>query len=166
MRSGGHPRENEWLCAQILAEYGIPVAATRVATFKDQKVLIVERFDRAPSADGKWIRRLPQEDFCQVFGKSQLQKYENEGGPGITELMKTLEGSKHATQDRLDLLRTQFLFWLLCAIDRQELQRLHRAGRRVPPHPAVRRPLGVSRPRAWSEQAPSPEGEDGDGRVR
>ena len=42
-----HSVENEWLCAQILAAYGLPVASCAPVTFEDLKVLAVERFDRA-----------------------------------------------------------------------------------------------------------------------
>ena len=38
--------ENEWLCTQIVASYGLPVANCEIASFEDQKALIVERFDR------------------------------------------------------------------------------------------------------------------------
>jgi len=57
--------ENEWLCAQIVREYGIPVAPCRIETFGERKTLVVERFDRQLAADGAWWLRLPQEDFCQ-----------------------------------------------------------------------------------------------------
>ena len=39
--------ENEWLCGRILAAYGLPVAASSLASFAGQRCLIVERFDRA-----------------------------------------------------------------------------------------------------------------------
>ena len=109
--------ENEFLCSRILAAFGIPVAPCEMATFEDQRVLVVERFDRTMSSNGKWIVRRPQEDFCQVFGKPQARKYENEGGPGIIEIVQALAGSAAARADRIDFLRTQFVFWLLCAID-------------------------------------------------
>jgi len=38
--------ENEWLCAQILKAYGVPVADCRIERFEQHKVLVVERFDR------------------------------------------------------------------------------------------------------------------------
>ena len=38
--------ENEWLCARIVAAYGIPVANCEIGEFGASKVLIVERFDR------------------------------------------------------------------------------------------------------------------------
>ena len=75
--------ENEWLCAQIVREYGIPVAPCRIETFGERKTLVVERFDRQLAADGAWWLRLPQEDFCQSTATPPALKYENDGGPGI-----------------------------------------------------------------------------------
>jgi serine/threonine-protein kinase HipA len=109
--------ENEWLCARILAAYGIPVASYAMERFGEQKTLIVERFDRRLAADGTWILRLPQEDFCQATGTSRNDKYEADGGPGIRRIMDLLLGSARAEDDRLDFFRTQILFWMLCAID-------------------------------------------------
>jgi len=109
--------ENEWLCAQIVAAYGIPVAGCKMETFGEQKVLVVERFDRRLAPDGKWIMRLPQEDFCQATATASALKYENDGGPGITRIMELLLGSDRSTEDRRDFMRTQLVFWMLAAID-------------------------------------------------
>lgn len=109
--------ENEWLCAQILSAYGVPAAKCSISTFGSQKVLVVERFDRRMARNGKWILRLPQEDFCQATGASPAQKYESHGGPGIEMIMNILLGSEAPDEDRLDFFRTQVLFWMLCAID-------------------------------------------------
>ena len=109
--------ENEWLCAQILAAYGVPVARCSMARFAGQKALVVERFDRRLSSDRRWIVRLPQEDFCQARGVAPTQKYQSDGGPGIEPIMNTLLGSEAAEDDRRDFFRTQMLFWMLCAID-------------------------------------------------
>ena len=109
--------ENEWLCAQILSAYGVPTAECLMTQFGDQKVLVVERFDRRLAADKTWIIRLPQEDFCQATGVPPTQKYQSEGGPGIDAIMNILLGSEIADDDRKDFFRTQILFWMLCAID-------------------------------------------------
>ena len=45
--------ENEWLCAQIAEGFGLPVARCRMEMFGEQKTLVVERFDRRLSADGR-----------------------------------------------------------------------------------------------------------------
>jgi serine/threonine-protein kinase HipA len=109
--------ENEWLCAKILAAYGIPIANCEIAVFEDQKALVVERFDRMPSSDNSWIIRLPQEDMCQATGTSPLQKYQVDGGPGIASIMDILLGSEQAAQDRINFFKTQILFWMLAATD-------------------------------------------------
>jgi len=122
--------ENEWLCATILRELGLPVPHTEIATFGEQKVLVVERFDRrwhgiegdpyAPgftSPAGAWIARLPQEDFCQATGTSADRKYESLGGPGIPQVLEILARSEHPAGDRLTFALAQLAFWLLAAID-------------------------------------------------
>ncbi|MBC8747613.1 serine/threonine-protein kinase HipA [Paraburkholderia sp. WC7.3g] len=109
--------ENEWLCSQIVAAYGLPVSECEIARFDEQKVLIVERFDRRLSSDATWIVRLPQEDMCQATGTSALHKYESDGGPGIEAIMEILAGSARAATDRRNFFATQLVFWMLAATD-------------------------------------------------
>lgn len=109
--------ENEWLCSRIVAAFGLPVAHCDMATFEDQKVLVVQRFDRALAADGTWWLRLPQEDMCQATGTPPTLKYESDGGPGILPIMKLLGGSEQAAVDRATFFKAQILFWLLGAPD-------------------------------------------------
>lgn len=109
--------DNEWLCLRLLKAYGLDVADARIARFGRQRVLVVERFDRRVAPDGRWLMRLPQEDFCQVEGCSPLRKYENEGGPGLRALFTTLRQSVDAAADMKTLMATQVLFWLLRAPD-------------------------------------------------
>jgi len=109
--------DNEWLCLRLLKAYGLEVADARIATFGRQRVLVVERFDRRVAPDGRWLMRLPQEDFCQVEGCSPFQKYENEGGPGLAALFTTLRQSVNADADMKTLMTAQILFWLLRAPD-------------------------------------------------
>jgi len=109
--------ENEWLCLQILREYGLPAANAEVLRFGKQRVLAVERFDRQMHSSGQWLLRLPQEDFCQVYGVPSHRKYENEGGPGLRDLARILQQSVDARQDLETLLASQILFWMLAAPD-------------------------------------------------
>lgn len=109
--------ENEWLCAQVIKAYGLPVADCAMRQFEDIKVLEVERFDRGWSADGSWLIRLPQEDMCQAMGYPSHMKYESDGGPGIDKILNLLNGSVNARQDKVNFIKAQFIFWLLCAID-------------------------------------------------
>lgn len=109
--------EIEWLSMEITRTFELDVARTEIGRFEDQKALIVERFDRALSRDGSWWIRSPQEDFCQALGVPPAQKYEQDGGPGIRQIMEVLRGSERAQKDRETLFKSQLLFWLMAATD-------------------------------------------------
>jgi serine/threonine-protein kinase HipA len=116
-----HSVHNEWLCAQLLREMGLPVAITDIATFGDETVLAVQRFDRqwveGPKAGNRWIARIPQEDFCQVQGVPSDLKYESHGGPGMASCLQVLRSSVTAAADIRHFLCAQLAFWLLAACD-------------------------------------------------
>ncbi|MFM4965204.1 type II toxin-antitoxin system HipA family toxin [Aeromonas bivalvium] len=109
--------ENEYICTLIAKEFGLPVPHCFMMQVGQVKALAVERFDRRYATDRSWIMRLPQEDFCQVLNVPSARKYENHGGPGITDIMKTLLGSATPEQDRYLFMKSQVLFWLLAATD-------------------------------------------------
>jgi serine/threonine-protein kinase HipA len=109
--------DNEWLCLRLLAAYGLPVPKAEIASFGQQRVLVVERFDRVVSSDGQRLLRLVQEDFCQATGTSPLVKYEAEGGPGLGVLFNLLQQSVDAERDLRTLMASQLLFWMLRAPD-------------------------------------------------
>lgn len=109
--------ENEYLCMMIVREFGLDVPQCSIIEVGDMKALAVERFDRRLSSDGKWIMRLPREDFCQTLNIPSAKKYENHGGPGIKEIMLYLLGSMNAELDRINFMKSQVLFWLLAATD-------------------------------------------------
>lgn len=107
--------ENEWLCAELLRGFGLPIAPCHPAQFGDRKVLVVERFDRVWQ-DSRWIARLPQEDFCQALGISGSSKYEKQGGPGMKEILRILVASNKPA-DGATFVKAQLLFWALAATD-------------------------------------------------
>lgn len=109
--------DNEWLCLRLFKAYGLPTANAHIANFGQQRVLVVERFDRTVSADGTRLFRRMQEDFCQATGTSPLLKYENEGGPGLAQLFTLVQQSQNAAEDLRTLMATQILFWMLRAPD-------------------------------------------------
>ncbi|GAP35413.1 type II toxin-antitoxin system HipA family toxin [Piscinibacter sakaiensis] len=116
-----HSVYNEWLCAQLLRELGLPVATTDIATFDDETVLAVERFDRqwvdGTDTSPRWIARIPQEDFCQVLGRASHEKYEAQRGPGMAQCLQVLRSSRTAPADIRHFLCAQLAFWLLAATD-------------------------------------------------
>lgn len=116
-----HSVYNEWLCAQLLRALGLPVANTEIASFGNETVLSVERFDRqwvgGEAAGSRWIARIPQEDFCQVLGIPPPEKYEAQGGPGMAQCLQVLRVSRTAHADIQLFLCAQLAFWLLAATD-------------------------------------------------
>ncbi|HLP40563.1 MAG TPA: HipA domain-containing protein [Fibrobacteria bacterium] len=109
--------ENEWLCNRVLDSFGMSVAHCEMARFEDQRVLVVERFDRRLAEDRSWWIRLPQEDMCQALETPLGLKYESEGAPGMKDILELLLGSRDSAIDRRTFLKAQVLFWMLCAID-------------------------------------------------
>lgn len=121
MRADMHSSvENEWLCSRIVEAFGLPVAHCGIERFGARKVLVVRRFDRAmqhASTPQEWIARLPQEDFCQALGVPGTLKYEADGGPGMREILRVLDGSTQAAADKAHFVKAQMIFWLLAATD-------------------------------------------------
>jgi serine/threonine-protein kinase HipA len=109
--------ENEWLCARIVAAFGIPIASCEIGEFGASKVLMVERFDRALHSSGKYWLRLMQEDFAQATGTPWHRKYQADGGPGLAAIARILRGSQESQRDLTTLFRAQLLFWMLAATD-------------------------------------------------
>ena len=109
--------ENEWLSMLLARLYGLEVADCEIVATQNTKALAVKRFDRRFVSNNSWIARLPQEDICQALGISSTKKYESDGGPGISVIMRFLLGSDHAEKDRDNFMRSHILFWLLAASD-------------------------------------------------
>lgn len=123
--------ENEWLCGKLLRELGFQTAASEIARFGKQRVLVVTRFDRRwngvtdeeaqrrsfKPTRSTWIARLPQEDFCQALGLPPTRRYESAGGPSIESSLSLLAGSESPDHDQSTFLLVQLSFWLLAAID-------------------------------------------------
>lgn len=80
---------NEHLCLAAARQLGLGAVASRVVSFGDERVIVVERYDRIPRDDGR-IRRLHQEDVCQALGVPPASKYQNEGGPGPEQVIALL----------------------------------------------------------------------------
>ncbi|MGB5510082.1 MAG: type II toxin-antitoxin system HipA family toxin [Woeseiaceae bacterium] len=111
-----HSVENEHFCMRILAELNIPVADTDIVDFDGQIALVVERFDRRWTSDGRLLR-VPQEDCCQALSIQPTRKYQADGGPSMAGMFEFLKGSDDPDYDQLMFLKAQMAFWLLAAID-------------------------------------------------
>ena len=109
--------DNEWLCLKLGNVLGLDCANATIEIFEDQRVLVVERFDRRLSADQKRILRLHQEDFCQALGLPPSLKYESDGGPGAFDVLAVLRQSEQSQKDLDTFLLSLVYFWLLRATD-------------------------------------------------
>lgn len=87
---------NESLCMRLAKRIGLDVAQVETQTVEGIDYLLVERYDRTPSTDKKMAEgsshfvRIHQEDFCQAMGIVSEKKYQNEGGPSITDCFNLL----------------------------------------------------------------------------
>jgi serine/threonine-protein kinase HipA len=108
--------ENEYLCMRLMAAFGLPTARVEMADFAGRRALVIERFDRRWTQDGRLLR-LPQEDMCQATGTPPTLKYESDGGPGLPRLLRLLGGSDDPAADQAALLKATIAFWLLGATD-------------------------------------------------
>jgi serine/threonine-protein kinase HipA len=101
---------------KLAQAFGLPAANVAIADFKDARVLLVERFDRLWTKDGRLLR-LPQEDCCQALSVPPTRKYESDGGPGMPAVLDLLKASDDPDTDRRLFLKAQIIFWLLGATD-------------------------------------------------
>ena len=71
---------NEAFVMKLARATGLEVADVRYAP--EMSAVVVARYDREVQGDGK-MRRLHQNDLCQVIGIGADKKYESEGGPTL-----------------------------------------------------------------------------------
>jgi len=108
--------ENEYYCLKLMAAFDLPVNAAEMEVFGTTKALVIERFDRKHTADGRLLR-VPQEDACQALSCPPSLKYQNQGGPGMVDILNLLKGGDTPAEDQKTFLKAQILFWLIGATD-------------------------------------------------
>ncbi len=108
--------ENEFICNQIAKELGFSVPDIEIITAESgAKALVVERFDRC-FVDGVVSRR-HQEDFCQIFGVPEHQKYQSENNLGVSKIVDVLSLSAERKANNHDFFKFMVLQCLLGATD-------------------------------------------------
>jgi len=105
--------DNEAFCMDLAHAVGLPAARTaKRVTRSGLAYLLVERYDRDVTADP--IGRLHQEDFCQAMGRPSEYKYQQEGGPSISDAVSLLRSSSvRAAHDLITLWRAVVFNWLI-----------------------------------------------------
>jgi serine/threonine-protein kinase HipA len=110
--------ENEHLCQDIAARLGMPAANSSVLAL-DQTYIVVERYDRLPPAEGSsFVRRIHQEDLCQALGLMPGKKYQEDGGPGVAQivtLIRRVSSDPEVDVDRF--LQANMFNWLIGGTD-------------------------------------------------
>jgi serine/threonine-protein kinase HipA len=111
----GHA-ENEHFCLELARALGLPVVDSRIMHFKDEIAIVIERYDRARVAGT--LHRVHQEDVCQAFAIPPTHKYQNEGGPGIRDIVGLLgENSSLPREDVATFLDSVVYNWLIAGTD-------------------------------------------------
>lgn len=111
----GHA-ENEHFCLELARALGLPVVDSRIMHFKDEIAIVVERYDRVSVAG--ILHRVHQEDICQALGIPPTHKYQNEGGPGIRDIVGLLnDNSSLPREDVTTFLDSVVYNWLIAGTD-------------------------------------------------
>ena len=86
---------------RVAKHLGLDVAAVETTEIAGRRLIVVERFDRAVSADGS-VARIHQEDICQALGIPPDVKYEEDGGPSLCRVADVLQSvASPASLERL-----------------------------------------------------------------
>ena len=80
---------NEGFCLALANALKLDTVKAKIRRISDRQYLLVERYDRQVTADGSLLR-LHQEDFCQALAVAPEYKYQNEGGPDLSQAFELL----------------------------------------------------------------------------
>lgn len=94
--------ENEWFSMTLASMCGLKVAECEIAVIGGKRRYLCRRYDRENV--GGVVRRLHQEDFCQVLGIDSRRKYESTGGPGIVDSFRLLREMSLPASDTVEFL--------------------------------------------------------------
>lgn len=97
---------NEAMIMMLARHSKLDVAEVRYAA--ELGAVVISRYDREIGADGR-LRRLHQNDLCQVLGIPSGKKYESEGGPSLKTCFETVLA--HSTQPALD--KKRLIEWVI-----------------------------------------------------
>lgn len=110
--------ENEAFCLALARACELDVAEATIGTAGKRRYLLVKRYDRFTDSQGE-IRRLHQEDLCQLTGHFPSQKYERSStGRGVTlKRMSNAVSDLVSPSARLTLLDAVIFNVLICNSD-------------------------------------------------
>lgn len=110
--------ENEAFCLALARACGLEAAEATIGVAGKRRYLLVKRYDRFTDPQGE-IRRLHQEDLCQLTGHFPSQKYERSStGGGVTlKMMLDALSDLISPAERLKLLDAVIFNVLICNSD-------------------------------------------------
>jgi serine/threonine-protein kinase HipA len=110
--------ENEHLCQDIAARMGLSAAKSYVLQL-DEPYIVVERYDRLPPRSGeRFVQRVHQEDLCQALGLMPGKKYQEDGGPGIAQIVALIRRVSSAEEHDVErFLRANIFNWFIGGTD-------------------------------------------------
>ncbi len=110
--------ENEAFCLALARACGLETAEATIGVTGRRRYLRVKRYDRFTDPQGE-IRRLHQEDLCQLTGHFPSQKYERSStGRGVTlKMMFDAISDLVSPAERLKLLDAVIFNVLICNSD-------------------------------------------------
>jgi serine/threonine-protein kinase HipA len=111
--------ENEHLCQDIAKRLGLFAARSFVLTLQGIAYIVIERFDRIPPAKGSaFVRRVHQEDMCQALGLLPGAKYQQDGGPSVSDIVALIRRvSSNPTADIDRFIDANAFNWLIGGTD-------------------------------------------------
>lgn len=89
---------NEHICMTALRKAGLRAATTQFRDFEGQTALVVTRYDRGRTADGRLVR-IHQEDMCQALSVFPQKKYEANKGPRAADVVRLLRDNSGERAD-------------------------------------------------------------------
>ena len=102
------------------------VIKSEVVQIGDLQTIVVARYDRVrmkgrqrlplDAAGGK-VYRIHQEDMCSALSVHPANKYQHQGGPGIKQVMRFLEGSGSPDTDRERFMRACAFNYVIEGVD-------------------------------------------------
>jgi serine/threonine-protein kinase HipA len=110
--------ENEAFCLRLARACGLDTAEATIGQASTRRYLLVTRYDRFSDGEGQ-MRRLHQEDFCQLTSRFPSEKYQRSTtGQGVTlqDMFNTLSAMVSPAA-RLPLLDAVIFNVLICNSD-------------------------------------------------
>ena len=102
----------EHVCLELARRLGINAAKSEITTYGETNVCVISRYDRR-EADGVWFR-VHQEDMCQALGRHAQDKYEAQGGPGISQIADAIKANCRDPKREIESFRDAILYyWLI-----------------------------------------------------